>query len=437
MKILKNSLNVAIAVLNRSRKGVMKSNTEVIIIGGGVIGLACAHYLLEQNASVRIIEQDVIGSGASHGNCGLLYFSDVIPLCSPGAVKEELYKAILGKSSLYIKPSLDIRLIRWLMKFSAHCTAAHVKKASTAKNGLLRYSLDLFDRFFALHDIDADFEKKGVLLVFKEKKRFEKYESTNAFLETFGYGGTALDPEKACELEPAIHKDIAGAWYSRHDWHLRPDLFVKSLKNRLIKQGLIIEEKCKLTGFDIDRGRIKTVHTITGHFKADNFILATGAWTPDLARQLGLAIPVQPGKGYSITMERPDRSCDIPCYLYEKKIVATPWKTGYRLGGTMEFSGFSDVLNKKRLKRLITGAKQYLTPSVGDPVIEEWTGFRPMTYDDMPIIGRSPNQGNLFIATGHGMLGLTLATGTGKAICDMICSGKSQIDLSAFSPDRF
>ncbi|WP_299982989.1 FAD-binding oxidoreductase [Desulfobacula sp.] len=415
----------------------MKSNNDVIIVGGGIIGLACAHYLIEKNVSVRIIEQEVVGSGASHGNCGLLYFSDVIPLCEPGAVRREIFKAMMGKSSLYIKPTLDIKLIHWLLKFAAHCNATQMKAASKAKNDILRYSLDLFETFFLEHTIECDFEKKGLLLLFKDKKSFEGYESTNTFLQNFGFGAKALEKDEAQKLEPAIHKDIAGAWYDQSIWHLRPEMLVDAWKKLLIKKGLMIEEKCKMTGFEIDQGKIKSVYTVKGQYKADAFVLATGAWTPDMEKQLDLRIPVHPGKGYSITMERPDQSCEIPCYLYEKNIVATPWKTGYRLGGTMEFSGFTDELNAKRLSRLITGAKEYLNTSVRHPILEQWSGLRPMTYDDLPIIDRSPFQNNLFIATGHGMLGLTLATGTGKAVCDMICNGNARIDLAPFSMDRF
>ncbi|MCD4721418.1 MAG: FAD-binding oxidoreductase [Desulfobacula sp.] len=415
----------------------MESNNDVIIVGGGIIGLACAHYLIKENVSVRIIEQDLIGSGASHGNCGLLYFSGVIPLCSPGVVRHEIYRTILGTSSLYIKPTLDIPLIAWLIKFAAHCNATHMNAASKAKNKILRYSLDLFETLFSKHAIECNFEKKGTLFLFKNKKYFEQYKSTNAFLENFGFGAKALDRDEALQLEPAITKDIAGAWYNEHDWHLRPEMLVDSWKKLLIKKGLIIEEKSKMIDFEIKQGKIRHVNTVTGQYKADAFILATGAWAPEIKKQLKLTLPIQPGKGYSITMERPDQSCKIPCYFYEKNIVATPWKTGYRLGGTMEFSGFTDVLNKKRLSRLVSGAKEYLNTPVGRPALEEWTGLRPMTYDDLPIIDRSPFQNNLFIATGHGMLGLTLATGTGKAISDMICNGNAQINLAPFSMDRF
>lgn len=415
----------------------MESKNDVIIVGGGIIGLACAHYLIHQNASVRIIEQETIGSGASHGNCGLLHFSGIIPLCSPGVVQHEIYRAMQGNSPLYIKPALNMARILWLIKFAAHCTPGHKNAASKAKNDILRFSMNLYETLFSEHPIECNFEKKGLLILFKDKKCFDGYALTNAFLQTYGFAGRALDKNQARTMEPAVSKDIAGAWYNEHDWHLRPEMLVDSWKNMLVKKGVMIEEKCKVINFEMEHNKIKHANTIKGQFKADTFILATGAWSPEMKRQLGLSIPIQPGKGYSITMEKPDQSCEIPCLLYERNMVATPWKNGYRLGGTMEFSGFDDTLNQKRLSRLTDGAKEYLNTSQTPPALEQWSGFRPMTYDDLPIIDRSSSHKNLFIATGHGMLGITMATGTGKAICDLITHGKTDINLAPFSMDRF
>ena len=328
-------------------------------------------------------------------------------------------------------------LIRWLIKFAAHCNSSHMTAGSKAKNDILRYSLNLFDALFSEHKIECDFEKKGPLILFKNKKYFENYKTTNAFLKNYGFGARRLDKNEAQKLEPAISNNIAGAWYNPHDWHLRPESLVHAWKKLLIRKGLIIEEKCKMIDFGIKHDKIRHVNTIKGQYKADTFILTTGAWTSRINRQLKLHIPVQPGKGYSITMEKPDLSPETPCLLYEKNMVATPWKTGYRLGGTMEFSGFDTALNKKRLSKLIMGAKEYLNTDTRHLPLELWTGLRPMTYDDLPVIDRSLFQDNLFVATGHGMLGITMATGTGKAICDMIYEKKPEIDLTPFSMDRF
>jgi len=420
------------------KKGkIMKSNKDVVIVGGGIIGLACAYYLSQKNASIRIIEQETIGSGASHGNCGLLYFSGVIPLCAPGVVKQEIYKTFFEQSALYIKPSLDFERLRWLFKFAGHCNLSHMDLASKAKNEFLRYSRDLFNMLFSDHDLKCDFEKKGLMVLFKDKKYFQKYKSTNNFLEKYGFGAKQLNKEETLCMEPCVNENIAGAFFNEHDWHLRPEMLVDSLKKLLIEKGVVIEENCKMMDFKINRNKISHITTRNNNYSADSFVLAAGAFSSQIMEKLNLSIPVQPGKGYSITMDIPEKFPQIPCMLYERNMVATPWKTGYRLGGTMEFSGFDHALSQKRLARLINGAKEYLKSDTKKLVHETWAGFRPMTYDDMPIIGRSPSQENLFVATGHGMLGITLATGTGKAVCDLIYEEKSPVNLEPFSIQRF
>jgi len=415
----------------------MNSSKEVIIIGGGVIGLACAHYLIDCGASVRIIEKDTIGEGASHGNCGLLDFSDVIPLCSPGTVSHEILRTLKGTSSLYIKPTLDIKRLLWLLKFAAKCTKSHMEQGAAGKYEILNYSISLFDTLLALDKINCDFEKKGVLTVFKDEKNFERYHTTNTFLDTYHMGAQKIEKKELPTLEPALKKDLAGAWLNKNDWHLRPDMLMSSWRKYLSQKGVIIEEHCKFLNFEIKGNTIAAVNTVNGRFKADAFVLATGAWTCQTLKQLKLDLPVQPGKGYSITMERPGTCPTYPCLLYEKNMVATPWKSGYRLGGTMEFSGYGTHLNPDRLSKLISGATAFLRDPVGHPVVEQWTSLRPMTYDDLPIIDRSPAQENLIIATGHGMLGLTLATGTGKIVCDMVYDKTPEINIMPFSMGRF
>jgi len=415
----------------------MDLKKEIIIIGGGVIGLACAHYLIERGASVRIIEKDGIGDGASHGNCGLLYFSDVIPLCSPGAVGHEIYRSLCGTSPLYIKPGMDIRLLAWLAKFAGKCRTRTMEQAARDKYEILKYSTLLFEELLALPGLVCDFENKGILTVFKEQKNLDKFKKTNDFLKTYGLGYKRLEKEQVLKMEPALAPGIAGAWHSTFDWHLRPELLMASWREHLAKKGLIIEEHAKMLDFELSGSTITHVNTVAGKFAADTFIMATGAWVPETVRQLGLNLPVQPGKGYSITMERPGICPKIPCVLYEKNMVVTPWKSAYRLGGTMEFSGYSTTLNPRRLSKLVKGATQYMRDPTGNPTIEKWAGLRPMTCDDMPIIDHAPSQDNLIIATGHGMLGLTLATGTGKIVSDLVYGDSPEINITPFGISRF
>jgi D-amino-acid dehydrogenase len=203
------------------------------------------------------------------------------------------------------------------------------------------------------------------------------------------------------------------------------------------EKGVRIDEGCRLERFETRKGKVTGARTSTGLYTADQFILAAGAWTPAIGRQLGIHIPVQPGKGYSITMDRPAVCPQIPCYLVERNVVVTPWQSGYRLGGTMEFSGFDDRLNERRLNNLETSAALYLQTPVGRRVTERWAGLRPMSVDDLPIIDRVPQLDNLYIATGHGMLGLSTATGTGRLITDMILGRRPPFDPLPFSIRRF
>ncbi len=410
---------------------------RIIIIGAGVIGLACAHYLSKKTSEITIIEQNTAGSGASHGNCGLLHFSGIIPLCAPGVVTNEIIRTFKGTSPLYIKPSPDIKRMIWLMKFAACCTKSHMKKASTDKLEIMNYSAALFEQVLKSENMQCELEKKGILIVFRTKEEFENYEATADFLKTYGFRPEKIAGTELEKLEPALQTGLAGAWLINDDWHLKPDMLMKAWKHLLAEKGVIFMENCTMTDFQVRGRTITGVNTSKGSFKADEFVLAAGAWTQKLAEQLNLRLPVHPGKGYSITMERPEICPEFPCLLYENNMVATPWKTGWRLGGTMEFSGFSLDLNRRRLDRLISGAEAFLKQPMGSPVIEEWAGLRPMTYDDMPVIDRARKHENLVIATGHGMLGLTLATGTGKIVSSMIYGEKPEINIKPFSLRRF
>lgn len=413
------------------------SNTDVIIIGGGVIGLSCAHYLNASGMKVYVLESSQIGQGASHGNCGILCFSHILPLCSPGAVSHELIRTLKGTSPLHIKPDLDIHKYLWLLKFALKCRSSHMRKSAKAKHQLMDYSIDLFKSLLAEESLGCDYEDVGVLTVFKQEKNRQAHAQTENFLASFGLEGEQIEKDRMLEMEPALRDDLAGAWFCKADWHLRPDLFMQAWHRKLEKNGVVFLENHRVEDLDIQADRVTRIHTDRGAFQADSVILATGAWAPQMTDKLEINLPVIPGKGYSITMARPEICPTYPCMLYEKNMVVTPWKSAYRLGGTMEFSGYSDSLNRKRLNKLVAGAKAYMKDPMGEPLIEEWTGFRPMTYDDMPVIDWAGRLKNMIIATGHGMLGLTLSTGTGKIVCDMIHGQQTEIDISPYALKRF
>jgi D-amino-acid dehydrogenase len=416
----------------------MSLKTDVLIVGGGVIGLACAHYLAEAGRSVRIIERSAVGAGASHGNCGLVFVSDLVPLCIPGAVRGEVAGILRRTSPLYIRPTLDLARIVWLLKFAGMCRIDQVRHAIRARESLLGSSDRLFAALLRDHPLaDAEFERRGVLMVYRSEAGMQGYHEVNDWLRPYGLAAEAVIGRALLDLEPALRPDVYGAWYHRADSHLRPDGLMRSWKQLLSEKGVVFEEGCELRGFDVSGGRIQAAATSRGGYSARDFVLAAGAGSGPIAARLRLKLPIQPGKGYSITMNRPGVCPGIPCYLHERRVVATPWPSGYRLGGTMEFSGYSESLSPRRVEALRRAAGEYLREPLGRPEVEEWAGLRPMTYDDLPVIGPAPGFANLTLATGHGMLGITTAPATGKLVSELICGSAPHIDPAPFRVTRF
>ena len=212
---------------------------------------------------------------------------------------------------------------------------------------------------------------------------------------------------------------------------------MSELERVVRERGAVLEEECPATGFRVEGGGVTSVETPRGPIAAKEILLATGAWSPQLGKRLGLRIPVQPGKGYSLTMAPPPAGPRIPMLLRERRMAVTPWGSGFRLGGTMEFAGYDDRLDPVRLAALMRGAALYLKGPLPADGHEAWTGWRPMTPDDLPILGRAPGLANVTLAVGHNMLGTTLAAGTGLVISELITGRASSVDLAPFAVTRF
>jgi D-amino-acid dehydrogenase len=417
----------------------MEKHSDVLVIGGGIIGLACAYYLAKAGKNVRLLEQDAIGAdtAASYGNCGLVFISHLVPLCAPGTIRHEMMRRLQGGSPLYIKLAPDVKRFKWLLNFARKCNPKHMAYAIKARGNILQSSIELLVKLFKEEHIECDWEEKGVLMVFKSRSEMQKYGKTNNLMKPYGLDAVSLVGDELFDLEPALRKDVYGAWFHKKDSHLRPDKLLSAWQQVLLKMGVVFEENCRLEDLVAESRQIRHAETTGGIYTADEYVLATGAWTPQLTRRLKLSLPVEPGKGYSLTMARSAQCPAIPCYFSEPSVVATPWKSGFRLGGTMEFSGLNSDILARRVQNLISGANEYLKEPVAEPVMEEWVGMRPMVYDDLPIIDRAPNHPNLVVATGHGMQGISMATSTGKLVTEIITGRRPHIDPTAFGIQRF
>ena len=415
----------------------MDRDADVLILGAGVVGLACAHYLLAEGRSVRVLDQGRVGGGASHGNCGTLTPSPAAPLAGPGTVWQVLRWMRDPASPLYVKPRWDPALARWLLKAAGRCNLRDWQASGLAKGRLLKLSRVLIEDLVFGNDLDCGFAADGFHYVFRDPRALERQQRDLPLLADLGIAAHVLDGAALAADEPALKPGMAGALHFPGDAQLRPDRYAAELARVVREAGGVIEEGVCVTGFERGRNGIETVQTSEGRRGAGRVVLAMGAWTPEFAHMLRLPLPIQPGKGYSITYDRPAIVPRRPLVLKERSVCVTAWDDAYRLGSTMEFSGYDHRLNRVRLDALERGAAEYLHEPVGPVRREEWCGWRPMTWDDLPLIGRAPGYNNLWLAAGHGMMGVGMSAGTGRLIADMMQGRAPPIDPAPYSPARF
>ena len=411
--------------------------SDVLILGGGIVGLACAYYLLKAGRGVTIIEQNTLASGSSHGNCGTITPSHAPPLAQPGMIAKALRWMLSPDAPFRIAPRLDFELFAWMLQFARRCNWRDWHAVTAVKAPLLLRSRELIGALIREEKLDCEFAESGTLYVHRDAAAFDEASSLRRTLADYGIEMRALSAAQCRELEPALNDSIVGGYLNPGDARLRPDLYAAELARAVRALGAEIVESARISGFRAGNDRIDAVVTEQGEFAGVEIVFALGAWSPALARQLDLRIPIQPGKGYSITYTRPQRAPRIPLTLKERAVCVTAWESGYRLGSTMEFAGYDATLNRARLDALKRGAAEYLVEPEGPQIVEEWYGWRPMTWDDLPILGRASKWKNLVLATGHGMLGVTMSAVTGELIAQMIDARETALDVAPFSPARF
>ena len=410
---------------------------DVLILGGGVIGLSCALFLLKQGCSVRILEKNTVGGATSHGNCGTITPSHARPLAAPGMIGKALKYMTQSDAPFYVKPSTDLALLEWLLRFSLRCNVKDMHQAALAKASLLNASRTLLQTTIEQHQFDCAFSASGVMYAFNSQQGLDEMLHELPLLRECAVRAEVLSASELAQREPALKSTMVGGIFFPDDAHFRPDAYCAELVRVVRELGGVIEEHCEVQALHCFAGKIQTVQTNQGNYEAENVVMAMAVWSAAMAKSIDLNLPIQPGKGYSITYNSPAIIPKTPLVLAERSVCVTAWPSGYRLGSTMEFSGFDDKLNAKRLAALERGAHEYLHEPFGDEVQERWFGWRPMTYDDLPIIGKSPKHENLFLATGHGMLGMSMSAITGKLIAELITEQKPCVDVKPFSASRF
>ena len=417
----------------------MKPKHDVVIAGAGVIGLSSALALLEAGREVVLIDAAHPGAGASHGNCGTLTPSHAPPLAAPGTLAKALRWMLTPDAPLYVHPRMDWRLWQWLLRFGLRCNARDWRRSALAKHALLEDSRTRVQAWIGAYGLDCEFVESGEDDVFRDPRLFEDEHRELPLLRELGVAVELIDGADYAQQEPAMKPGLAGAVRFAGDAMLRPDAYVRALVQAVEARGGRILSGCALRGVDEDGDGVR-VETSDEPLHAREFVLSAGAWSARLAHAVGapwLAGVIQPGKGYSITYDRPPLVPRRPVILRDRSVCVTAWGSGYRLGSTMEFSGYDDRLNERRLAALERGAAEFLHHPVGPAVRERWFGWRPMALDDVPLIGRIPGRARAWLATGHGMMGMGMSAGTGQLLSDLINGRPPALDPAPFSPGRF
>ena len=416
----------------------MSSGKHILIIGGGVIGLCTAYYAARQGHRVVVIDRHAADhEGCSYGNAGMIVPSHFVPLAAPGMVALGLKWMWNPASPFYIKPRLDRDLLNWAFKFWRASTPERAARAAPLLRDLHLASSACFDELAELSDFG--FVKKGLLMLCKTPHTLDEEAKTAERAKQLGVPAEVLNAKQTAALDPDVRMDVAGSVYFPKDCHLSPNRFMIALKRQLDQAGANFSWETEVTGWRMGCARVEAAQTAKGEFSADEFVLCGGAWSPLLARDLRLNLPMQAGKGYSLTLPKPRQLPQICAIFAEARVAVTPMGHSLRFGGTMEIAGLNEDINPVRVQGIIKSVPKYYPDFTLQDFegIQPWRGLRPCSPDGLPYVGRSSRYSNLCIAAGHAMMGLSLGPITGKLVAEILSGETPSIPIGLLDPDRY
>jgi D-amino-acid dehydrogenase len=409
-----------------------------VTVIAGVIGLCCAYYLQKEGYEVTVVERNDLTSGCSFGNLGYVSPSHFIPLATPGIISQGMRWMMSSTSPFYIKPRLNLDLVRWGLTFWKKSNAKTVEESAPHLNNLLQLSRELtIDLKNELPD-SFNFTEKGVWMLYKSEKTGEHEKHLAEQANSYGLKTVVCDGQQVQDYEKNVEVNVAGGVLYVEDCHLNPAAFIGSLHKKLTALGVKFHLNTEVTGFESKDRIINKVITNKGDIQTDEVVIANGSWMENISKLLGIQLLMQPGKGYSFEYNNLEKNLMYPSILVDDRVATTPIDNWLRIGGTMELSGHSDNILPKRVNAVYEAFKKYYPDlDIPSPAIDKtWFGYRPVSPDGMPYIGRHSQYKNLSYAGGHAMLGISAAAGTGKLIAEIVKGEKESIEVKAFSPER-
>lgn len=411
---------------------------NIVIIGGGIVGLCSAYYLSKEGHQITVIDKGDITSGASFVNAGYITPSHIIPLASPGMIANGIKMMFNSASPFYMKPRLDADFLKWSWYFHKSSTKAKVEKAIPVIKEINLISRELFTDIKNSGDLgEFQLERKGLLMLYKTEASYLHEKEVADRASFLGLEVSDLNKAQLKKIEPNVNIDAEGAIHYECDGHTTPTEIMPKMLKYLKSVGVNICINEEVLDIKTSNGVIKEVITDKNNYSPDEVILAAGSWSGELSKKLNLKLSLQGGKGYRINVAR-NTGISMPAILMEAKMAVTPMNGFTRFAGTMEFSGNNNIVRKERVLAIANGAHSFYPDLKISPseIESAKTGLRPVSPDGLPYIGKSTNIKNLTIATGHAMMGWSLGPATGMLVSELINDKKTSMNIAAFNPER-
>ncbi|MFG2469293.1 NAD(P)/FAD-dependent oxidoreductase [Streptomyces canus] len=414
----------------------------VVVVGGGVVGLCTAYYLAAAGLPVEVVERRGLGSGVSRGNAGWVCLSHSTPVPSPGVLRYALRSVGRPDSPLYLRPLPDPAFLRWLWRFWRSSAPATFRRGYAAIADLNHDTFDLFDGLREA-GVATTLTRPGMVHAFLSAAEARHHLAIQREMAEGHYPmpDDITTGDEARLLDGALSSKVCAAYLVEGEGVVDPEGFARGLGEALAAAGVKVHENTEVTGFRSGAGRVTALRTDRGEIPCSAVVVAAGMRSPALLRELGHRLPLQAGKGYSFAVDL-DPAPRHTLYFGERRAVASPIGTTTRIGGTMELSGNNNRLDWRRIVAVALASRHYLGRWFDDPddlvslIRDPWVGGRPFLPDGLPVIDRLPGRENVFAATGHGMLGVTLGPATGHRLAEYIRTGRRPEVLAPFGFDR-
>jgi len=414
----------------------MSERHHVTVIGAGIVGMACAVALLRDGHRVTVLDPDEPGANTSFGNAGGISNHNCIPMAGPGIIKQVPKWLLDPLGPLAIRPAYLPKLLPWLLRFVAAGTRARIKDQSEALRSLYHPVVEEHLALAKWVGCPELFHRNGALYVYETEAAFQGAAANREIMRGFGIELQELNGDELRQLEPSLSPMFVRATFFPNGAHCaNPGGYVERIADAFRRGGGEILAR-KVNGFEIGTDGVRRIRTDGGDMEADRIVISAGAWSHRLTAQLGDAFPLESERGYHMTLPHSNVETRRPISFVERRFMCTPMDMGFRLAGTVEFSGLEAPPNYDRSDQLIAHAKRAFA-SIDTTDGSRWMGQRPATPDSLPVIGRATRHDKVVYAFGHGHLGLTGSAVTAKHVADLVAGRTPSIDLSPFRVDRY